>query len=288
MAPSLTNPPPAPPPGGWPRISIVTPSFNQGWALERTIRSVLDQGYPNLEYIIMDGGSTDDSLAVIQRYASRLTYWQHAPDEGQTAALVSGLTHATGRVLGYLNSDDILQPGSLAAVGRAVAAGATWVVGWTQVIDEWDRELMIHPTLPLSLADLIRHRYIIPQEATFVTRELYDRSGGLDASYNYAMDAHLWMRILSLEPPTWLPILIGGFRIHPHQKTMRMDLYWEEFERAAAGISAWRMAQGLPALPPAHNFLWFNVLKVVHYLRKVGPLNIWRIWQFRRKFRSDG
>ena len=102
-----------------PRITIVTPSYNQGAFLEDTIRSVLDQGYPNLEYIVMDGGSTDNSVEIIEKYADRIDYWESEPDRGQTHAINKGFARATGVIGNWINSDDLLEPGALQTIGQA-------------------------------------------------------------------------------------------------------------------------------------------------------------------------
>src|SRR5215208_3830464 len=109
--------------GNWPRISIVTPSLNQAQFLEQTIRSVLLQGYPNLEYIVMDGGSRDGSLAVIQKYARHLAHWDSRPDRGQGHAINKGWRLSTGQILCWLNSDDFYLPGTLQVVAEALAGG---------------------------------------------------------------------------------------------------------------------------------------------------------------------
>src|SRR4051794_2419788 len=119
-----------------PRITIVTPSFNQGQYLEQTLRSVLDQGYPNLEHIVVDGGSTDESVEVIKRYADRLAWWVSEKDAGQSDAINKGFARATGDVYGYINSDDFLYPGALEAVAKAYAAGAQWMIGWVMTIEQ--------------------------------------------------------------------------------------------------------------------------------------------------------
>ena len=120
-----SNPLPPKMPDGteWPRISIVTPSYNQGHYIEETIRSILLQGYPNLEYIIIDGGSTDRSVEIIQKYASFLTYWVSEPDNGQTQAIDKGLAYCTGEIFNWVNSDDFLSRNALATIASAFTAG---------------------------------------------------------------------------------------------------------------------------------------------------------------------
>lgn len=276
-----------PPPGGWPRITIVTPSYNQGWALERCLRSVLDQEYPNVQLIVMDGGSQDESVNILTRYQAQLAHWQSSKDGGQSQAICAGMERADGAIVGYLNSDDVLEPTSLKAIAHTIAAGARWIVGWSRLIDENDLELMRRSTLPLALPELITHRYVIPQESTFMTRELYDEVGGIDPSYRFAMDAHLWMRLLSICEPYWMTRYLGCFRVHTAQKTNCMDHYWSEFARAVAELGTWRAARGLPPVPVSDMPEWrFGVRKGLYYLRHTGPLNLWRIRRFRKKFRA--
>src|SRR5687767_14913471 len=119
-----------------PRITIVTPSFNQAQYLEQTLRSVLDQDYPNLDYIVVDGGSTDGSVEIIRRYADRLSWWVSEKDDGQSHAINKGFARAGGEVFGYINSDDILYPGALDAVARAYGAGAEWMIGWVMTVEQ--------------------------------------------------------------------------------------------------------------------------------------------------------
>src|SRR5688572_19422484 len=124
-----------------PRISFVTPSFNQAKFLEQTIRSVLDQNYPNLDYAVVDGGSTDGSVDIIKKYEHRLSWWVSEKDRGQSHALNKGFSKASGDVFGFINSDDYLYPGSLDAVARAWNDGAEWIMGWVMMLEvdggEW-------------------------------------------------------------------------------------------------------------------------------------------------------
>ncbi|MBZ0305900.1 MAG: glycosyltransferase, partial [Anaerolineae bacterium] len=145
----------------YPRITVVTPSYNQGQYLEATIRSVLSQNYPNLEYIVIDGGSTDTSTAIIQKYADQLAYWVSEKDRGQTHAINKGFQRGTGEVMGWLNSDDILLPGTLHAVGRAFAQDSSLKVvsGFRHFIDA-DGQFMNYWIRGLPTAYHLRRRCI--------------------------------------------------------------------------------------------------------------------------------
>lgn len=182
-----------------PRLSIVTPSFQQRAFVERTLRSVLDQGYENLEYIVVDGGSTDGSAEIIEQYSERLHWWVSEPDNGQTDALNKGLARATGDVIAYINSDDYYLPGAFAtAIAALEATDALWVAGAARFVDA-DGELMEvwHPTLPAQ-----RQRYWwaagpwgVPQAATFWRRECFDRYGRFREDMHYVFDTEFGLRL---------------------------------------------------------------------------------------------
>src|SRR5579864_2747619 len=125
----------------YPPITVVTPSLNQAEFLEETIRSVLDQNYPNLEYIICDGGSSDNSVEIIKRYQDRLAWWVSEKDQGQSNAINKGFSKASGDLLGYINSDDTLAPGALMAAAEAYRQGHEWITGWVMYLEpeggEW-------------------------------------------------------------------------------------------------------------------------------------------------------
>ena len=176
-----------------PRISIVTCSLNQGRFLESTIRSVLAQEYPALEYIIVDGGSTDGSVEIIKRYDRRLAWWVSEPDAGQTDALIKGFHHSTGEIMGWLCSDDLLMPGALRTVSDSFARNQEMSVlfGDAVWIDEADHLLGYKREIGFQrFVWLWSHNYL-PQPSTFWKREIYERSGGLDRSFDLAMDGDL-------------------------------------------------------------------------------------------------
>ena len=183
----------------WPRISIVTPSFNQGRYLEKTIRSVLLQGYPNLEYLVIDGGSIDGSVNIISKYAPWLTFWVSEKDRGQSHAINKGFARATGELLGWLNSDDWYLPGALWKLAETYledrSVGA--VYGQGHIIDEHGA-LCHRPKLEQvtyeGLFDWFSgHDFMQP--SCLFTREAYDRCGPLDESLHISMDVDLWINI---------------------------------------------------------------------------------------------
>lgn len=212
---------------GLPRISIVTPSFNQGRFLAATIESVLSQEYENLEYIVIDGGSTDGSVDIIKRYADRLTYWVSEPDGGQADAIIKGFQRSSGEIMGWLNSDDLLLPHCLATVARSFIGSPTtqMIYGNIVVVNEHGHALQESRQFQVEFHDLYYGGHIINQEATFWTRGLYEKAGGLNRDLFYAMDYDLWVRMAEISCPLHIPFLLAAFRRHPSQKTKHMEPY---------------------------------------------------------------
>jgi len=207
----------------WPKVSIITPSYNQGHFLEETIRSVLLQGYPNLEYFIMDGGSTDDSVAIIRKYEPWLTGWVSGKDGGQSDAINKGWERTSGEVLGWLNSDDWYVPGALLGVGRkfATKADCKWLV--CSVDNYWaNGKLQKRTTAGFEsvVATLGRQDYRLHQPGMFWRREVYERVGGLDRSLHYSFDHEYWIRFL-MEGyrPICVDEVVVNFRLHEQSKT---------------------------------------------------------------------
>jgi hypothetical protein len=205
-----------------PSIALVTPSFGQATFIGRTIDSVLAQAYPRLEYFVQDGGSDDGTVEVLRGYGDRITGWASEADSGQSQAINRGFARTSAEIMGWLNSDDVLLPGALAAVGTFFArhADVDVVYGHRVLIDENDAEIgrwimPPHDDQVLSWADFV------PQETLFWRRRIWDKAGGrIDESFRFAMDWDLIVRFRDAGARFHrLPRFIGGFRIHPHQKT---------------------------------------------------------------------
>jgi glycosyltransferase involved in cell wall biosynthesis len=227
---------------GLPRISIVTPSFNQGRFLAAAIESVLSQAYENLEYIVIDGGSADGSVDIIKRYAHRLAYWVSEPDRGQTDAIIKGFQFSSGEIMGWLNSDDLLLPHCLATVARSFIGSPTtqMIYGNIVVINEHGHALGESRQIQVGFHDLYYGGHIINQEATFWTRGLYEKAGGLNRNLSYAMDYDLWVRMAEISRPLHVSSYLAAFRRHPLQKTKRMEPYRMELQAIQERVRAAR------------------------------------------------
>jgi glycosyltransferase involved in cell wall biosynthesis len=243
-----------------PLVSIVTPSFNQARYLESTLRSVLDQEYPNLEYILVDGGSTDGSLDIIRRYSDRLAWWISEKDRGQTDAINKGFAHANGEILAWLNSDDTYEPN---AIREAVAflqdhPDVGLVYGDANFIDENGRVVGRFPAAQTNYRRLRQGYVHIPQQSAFWRADLWRKVGPLDPSFYFAMDYDLWVRLAALAPIQYYPRLWANFRLHTHGKTI------------AADDRCW------PEMLKVHyrdGGSWFGVLPAKYLVRKlVAPL----------------
>lgn len=208
-----------------PLVSIITPSFNQARFIEQTIQSVLAQDYPNLEYIIVDGASTDGSVDIIQRYASQISLWISEPDHGQTDAINKGFAHAHGEVFAWLNSDDTYLPGTITQAIEFLHSHpqAAMVYGDAYLINEQGSIIGRFPSRQTDLMKLLRGSVHIPQQASFFWARLWHRVGPLDPSFQFAMDYDLWVRLAKLAPLVYTPHLWANFRLHGDGKSVTMD-----------------------------------------------------------------
>ncbi len=217
-----------------PTVSIITPSFNQAAFLEETMRSVLEQDYPNIEYIIMDGGSKDGSLEIIQKHAGQLAAWESKPDQGQTDAINQGFAKASGEIFAWLNSDDILLPGAVLAAVKALQANPQvgMVYGDALLINAEGKKIGDFPAAQTDLRKLRQGYVHIPQQASFFRAGLWKQVGPLDPSFYFAMDYDLWVRLAAKAPLLYVPELWAAFRLHGDAKSIASDdRCWPEMLR---------------------------------------------------------
>ena len=230
-----------------PRISIVTPNYNLAAFLEHTLSSVLRQDYPNLEYIVIDDGSTDNSAEVIRRYDSHIAYWTTRPNKGQYATINEGFARSTGEIMAWLNSDDMYLPGALSVVGEIFSQhpevewlSSTWPVAW----NESGQAFWVGNMKGFSRKAFLRGEYTpsgvtysrncIQQESTFWRRSLWERAGGkLEERYRRAADFELWARFFQYAELEGVDALLGGFRFRGGQIT---DRYANEYAEECRSI----------------------------------------------------
>lgn len=230
-----------------PVVSIVTPSLNQGRFIEATVRSVLEQDYPNIEYIVMDGGSTDGTLDILRRYADRLT-WVSEPDGGQGDALHRGYLRSSGSILAWLCSDDLYEPGAVTAGVAALTSDANLalVYGNAGFVTETGEDGGPCPWIePFDLRRLISHGDFIVQPASFFTRSAYMAVGGLDTALHWAMDYDLWIKLGSRYAVRYVPESWARSRLRDDTKTATGGLpRLLEIQRMIAGHGG----RGLPTV----------------------------------------
>ena len=202
----------------WPKISIITPSFNQGEYLEETIRSVIDQRYPNLEYIVIDGGSSDQSVDIIKKYEKWLYYWISEPDTGQSEAINKGLKVATGDILAWLNSDDLYFPSVLSKVIKSFEKGVGLVYGRNMAFGE-GRPSRLSKYESEAIATHLG-RVSISQPSAFFSKRVIDDHGLLDESLHYGMDYDLFVRIHLNYNTRAIDTPISKYRFHSKSKTV--------------------------------------------------------------------
>jgi len=248
-----------------PKISVVVPSFNQASYLEMTLRSILDQNYPELELIVIDGGSEDGSPDIIRKYEQSIKFWCSEPDGGQTQGIIKGFSHATGEVLCFLNSDDLFESGVLHEVGQyftehpsvdAVYGNSLWIDGEGKALRE-------QKEIPFSRFIWLNTYNYIPGMSMFWRRTIYDRAGGFNPAFQLAFDADLWIRISDVHGKIkhvarqW-----SRMRFYPEQKNRRQR---EKSNREEALIqSRYWSGQAMPS---------------TYYIRRKVAFGIRLIWK---------
>jgi glycosyltransferase involved in cell wall biosynthesis len=223
--------------GTLPLVSIVTPSFNQAAYLEVAIQSVLAQSYPNLEYMVIDGGSTDGSLAIIPKYRDRLAWWVSEADSGQAEAINKGLARAQGTIVAWLNSDDLYLPGALEQAARIFEDNPRLglIFGDALSIDADGKPFNLQRFGDWGLTELMQFR-IICQPTVFMRREALDEAGLLDPSYHFLLDHQLWLRIAARWEIAYLPRFLAAARYHAAAKNV---VHAHRFGQEAFRILAW-------------------------------------------------
>jgi glycosyltransferase involved in cell wall biosynthesis len=220
----------------------VTPSYNQGHFLEETIRSVLLQGYPDLEYLVLDGGSTDESVAIIEKYAPWMSFWRSGRDGGQSAAIADGFDRVSGEIMAWLNSDDCFRPGALARVGRLFARRPrlAFASGDVSLTDAQGRPIeRIYAIRPNRFLTAHLGRHIWPQQGCFWRSRAYHQAGGVDRSLRFCMDRDLFLRLTAVGPSARIPgPPLGEFRQHQEAKSSTiLDVARDENERLISRYS---------------------------------------------------
>jgi glycosyltransferase involved in cell wall biosynthesis len=219
---------------GNPLVSIITPSFNQAIFLEKTIQSVLGQDYTNIEYLIVDGASTDGSLEIIQKYTDRLEWWISETDQGQTDAINKGFARANGEILAWLNSDDTYEPHAVSEAVSYLQAHPEvgMVYGDANFINERGEVIGKFVAQQTDYRRLRRGGVYIPQQASFFRAVLWQQVGPLDPSFYFAMDYDLWVRLAKITQLRYYPCLWANFRLHGDAKTIAEDeRCWPEMLR---------------------------------------------------------
>lgn len=212
----------------------MTPSFNQARYLEATIQSVLSQNYPRLEYIIVDGGSTDGSVEIIKKYESKLAWWVSEKDQGQTDAINKGFAHAKGDFLAWLNSDDTYESNALSSAVKFLQTHPEvgLAYGDANYINEDGRVIGRFPAAQTDLIRLRRGFVHIPQQAAFFRADLWRAVEPLDPSFYFAMDYDLWVRLARRSQVKYIPQMLANFRLHTSGKTISADdRCWPEMLR---------------------------------------------------------
>ena len=249
-----------------PLVTIITPSFNQARYLEATIQSVLSQDYPRIEYMIVDGGSTDGSVDVIKKYESKLAWWVSEKDKGQTDAINKGFATAKGEILAWINSDDTYEPGAVNAAVKYLQEHPEvgMVYGDCNFINESGRIIGKFGSAQTNYR-LLRQGYAhIPQQTMFLRADLWKQVGPLDPSFYFAMDYDLWTRIASRSEIKYVPQTWANFRLHTSGKTIAADdRCWPEMIRVHYRDGG----------------SFFSIIVAKYYIRKlIAP-----IWNWRRR-----
>ncbi len=250
-------------------ISIVTPSYNQAKYIEKTIQSVLMQDYPRIEYIVVDGGSSDGTVDIIKKYEDRITRWVSEKDKGQTDAINKGFAHASGDILAWINSDDTYQPGAISAAVKYLQEHPTvgMVYGDCNFINESGQVIGKFNSAQTNHRLIRQGSVRIPQQTMFFRTDLWKQVGPLDPSFYFAMDYDLWTRISARSEIKYVRQTWANFRLHTSGKTiMADDRCWPEMIRVHYRDGG----------------SFFSMIVAKYYIRKlIAP---WWSWRRRKMF----
>ena len=251
----------------WPKISIITPTLNQGKFIQQTINSVLNQNYPNLEYIVMDGGSSDETLGILRSYGKRLK-WISQRDNGQADAINTGMELASGEILAFINFDDYYLPGVFEMVARTFTrTNCKWLTGDYRIVDENDIDIQ-----PLTIfykrfwrnfssPNLLFILNYIVQPSTFWTRDLWNNIGLFDVSLQYALDYDLWNRAIKISRPYIIKQPLSAFRIHGSSKGGSM--FQNQFDEELQVLKRYNRNPFILRAHQFHNFLIKSIYKII-------------------------
>jgi glycosyltransferase involved in cell wall biosynthesis len=229
----------------FPRVTVVTPSYNQAAFIEQTLCSVLDQDYPNLEYLVVDGASQDGSVEIIQKYADRLTWWVSEPDHGQAEAINKGFARASGEIVGWVNSDDLYLPGCVASAVTVLQQNPDLVMvyGDMAALDSDGVVINLLRSNNWNLDDLLCFE-ILNQPAVFMRRDALVQAGFLETQFHFMLDHHLWLRIAQLGSIMHVPQVWAAARYHAGAKNISQTA---GFSRDAFAIVEWMQTQPILA-----------------------------------------
>jgi len=269
----------------YPKISIVTPSFNQGKFLEKTIQSIINQNYPNLEYVIIDGGSTDGSQKIIKKYQKYLKFWESKKDRGQSHAINKGFAKTDGEIMAWLNSDDILMPGALHLVASIFSnfREVSWLSSLPSTINDQGYQVYLAQT-PFYVNNFIRRGWytkkfmgFVMQEGTFWRRKLWNKAGAKLDEVPYSMDLKLWQNFARYEQLYPVAACLASYRLNPnrknndnHAKYYREMNAWVPEKVSLVGKILWRQIAKF-----AHHTKWAPVIYYDQHQLK---------WFFRKNF----